>query len=52
VLEIKIIALASVNKKGNMNLPKEIRDILKIIDDRSKIIFLLDDSGRVYIEKA
>ena len=46
---MKIVALAKI-KNGTMNLPKEVRDLLKI-GDKDKIVFFLEN-GRIYIQKA
>jgi hypothetical protein len=46
-----IIALASFTN-GTMNLPKEVKDALSIKETKGKVIFILDDKGKVYIEKA
>ena len=47
---MKILALASVSN-GTMNLPKEVKEILKLTE-KGKLLFVLDDTGRIYIEKA
>jgi hypothetical protein len=46
-----IIALASFTN-GTMNLPKEVKEALSIKETKGKVIFILDDKGKVYIEKA
>ena len=47
---MKILALASVSN-GTMNLPKEVKERLKITE-KGKLLFLLDDNGKIYLEKA
>jgi len=46
-----IIALASFTN-GTMNLPKEVKEALNIKEVKGKVVFILDDKGKVYIEKA
>ena len=46
---MKILALAKI-KNGTMNLPKEVRDLLKI-GDKDKVVFMLEN-GKIYIQKA
>jgi bifunctional DNA-binding transcriptional regulator/antitoxin component of YhaV-PrlF toxin-antitoxin module len=46
-----IIALASFTN-GTMNLPKEVKEALNIKETKGKIIFIQDDKGKIYIEKA
>ena len=48
---MKIIALASFTN-GTMNLPKEVKEVLGIREVKGKVIFVLDEKGKVYIEKA
>jgi hypothetical protein len=48
---MRIIALASFTN-GTMNLPKEVKEQLKVTSEKGKIVFILDDYGKVYIEKA
>ena len=46
-----IIALASYTN-GTMNLPKEVKEALNIKETKGKIVFLKDENGKIYIEKA
>jgi bifunctional DNA-binding transcriptional regulator/antitoxin component of YhaV-PrlF toxin-antitoxin module len=48
---MKIIALASFTN-GTMNLPKEVKEALNIKETKGKVIFILDEKGKVYIKKA
>ena len=47
---MKILALASVSH-GTMNLPKDVKERLKLTE-KGKLLFVLDDNGRIYVEKA
>jgi len=44
------ISITSVSRKGQVTIPKEIRDIMELTAG-DKVIFILDD-GRIYLRKA
>ncbi len=46
-----IIALASFTN-GTMNLPKEVKEALNIKEIKGKKVFIQDENGKIYIEKA
>jgi hypothetical protein len=46
----KILALASYSN-GTMNIPKEVKEALKITESKGKVAFYLEN-GKVIIEKA
>lgn len=47
---MKVLALASF-KNGTMNLPKEVRDALKITEAKGKLLFI-EENGKIYLQKA
>jgi bifunctional DNA-binding transcriptional regulator/antitoxin component of YhaV-PrlF toxin-antitoxin module len=51
VLKLTILGLASVTK-GTANIPKKVLAALGVKTDKVDLVFILDDKGRVYIEKA
>ena len=44
------IGITSVSRKGQVTIPKEIRDVMQLTEG-AKVIFILDD-GRIYLRKA
>jgi len=44
------IGITSVSTKGQVTIPKEIRDIMELREG-DRVIFILDD-GRIYLRKA
>ena len=46
-----ILAVAKVHGKGRVQIPKQVREALKI-EDGGRVYFIQDELGRIYIEKA
>lgn len=46
-----IFAIAKVHGRGRVQLPKEVRESLKV-DDGDKIYFIKDELGNILLERA